>query len=73
MVALQVAKDTVWIRKFLTELQKVPSVELSLSLYCDNNGGIAQAKELMFLNKSKHIKLWYHVIQEIIGRGDVVM
>ena len=72
------AKEAVWIRKFLIELQDVPTVdvptvELPLPLYCDNNGGIAQAKELRFLNKSKHNELWYHVIQEIIGRGDVVI
>ena len=73
MATSKAAKEAVWIKKFLIELQDVPTVELPLPLYCDNNGGIAQAKELRFLNKSKHIKLWYHVIQEIIGRGDVVM
>ena len=73
MATSKATKKAAWIRKFLIELQFVPTVELLLPLYYDNNVGIARAKELRFLNKSKHIELWYHVIQEIIGRGDVVM
>ena len=44
-VALEATKDTVQIKKFQKELEKVQSVELPLSLYCDNNGAITQAKE----------------------------
>jgi hypothetical protein len=40
------AKEGVWIRKFLNELCVFPNAFNLLNLYCDNNGAIAQAKEL---------------------------
>ncbi|WVZ88719.1 LOW QUALITY PROTEIN: hypothetical protein U9M48_035204 [Paspalum notatum var. saurae] len=42
-----------------------------LDLYCDNTGTIAQAKESRSHQKSKHILRRYHLIREIIDRGDV--
>ena len=49
----------------------VPSVEGPIELYCDNNGAIAQAKEPRSHPKSKHILRRYHLIREIINRGDI--
>ena len=60
---------------FLNQLKgKVIFIHVSpISLYCDNNGAIAQAKELRSHQKSKHIERWFHLIQEIIAHGDVQM
>ncbi|PKI65303.1 hypothetical protein CRG98_014341 [Punica granatum] len=55
----------------VTELGVVPSISSLVELYCDNTGVIAQAKEPMSHQKSKHIERSYHIIREIIGRGDV--
>ncbi|KAI5395729.1 hypothetical protein KIW84_062059 [Lathyrus oleraceus] len=49
----------------------VPSIVDPIGLYCDNNGAIAQAKEPRSHNRSKHILRRYHLIREIIDRGDV--
>ena len=35
------AKDTVWIKKFITDLEVVPSITNPVDVYCDNNGAIA--------------------------------
>ena len=43
----------------------------TIDLYCDNNGAIAQAKEPRSHQRSKHILRRYHLIREIIDRGDV--
>ncbi|XP_057996503.1 secreted RxLR effector protein 161-like [Hevea brasiliensis] len=43
--ASEAAKEVVWIKKFITELGVVPSIVDPVTLYCDNNGAIAQAKE----------------------------
>ncbi|PKI72262.1 hypothetical protein CRG98_007336 [Punica granatum] len=67
------AKEAVWIRKFVTELGVVPSISSPVELYCDNTGAIAQAKEPRSHQKSKHIERIYHIIREIIGRGDVAV
>ncbi|VFQ79127.1 unnamed protein product [Cuscuta campestris] len=42
-----------------------------IPLFCDNNGAIAQAKEPRSHQKTKHIVRRYHIIREIVARGDV--
>ncbi|KAK8555331.1 hypothetical protein V6N12_009479 [Hibiscus sabdariffa] len=56
---------------FVTELGVVPSISDALELYCDNNGAIAQAKEPRSHQRSKHILRRFHLIREIVDRGDV--
>ncbi|KAK8715751.1 hypothetical protein V6N13_043077 [Hibiscus sabdariffa] len=69
--ASEAAKEAIWIKKFVTELRVVPSISDSLELYCDNNGAIAQAKEPRSHQRSKHILRRFHLIREIVDRGDV--
>ncbi len=40
IVALDAAKEVILIKKFVTELAVVPSIELPVPLYCDNNGAV---------------------------------
>ena len=60
-------------KKFIAELGVVPSCVDPVTLYCDNNGAIAQAKEPRSHQKSKHILRRFHLIKEIIDRRDVVV
>ncbi|PPZ05609.1 hypothetical protein C5P41_24865, partial [Escherichia coli] len=46
IAASDAAKEAVWIKKFVTELTVVPSIESAVPLHCDNNGAVIQAKEL---------------------------
>ena len=69
----EVAKEVVWIKKFITGLGVAPSISDLVNLYCDNNGAIAQAKESKSRQRSKHILRHFHLIWEIIERGDVKM
>ncbi|KAK9003883.1 hypothetical protein V6N11_018779 [Hibiscus sabdariffa] len=71
IAASEAAKEDVWIKKFVTELGVVPSISDAMELYCDNNGAIAQAKEPRSHQRSKHILRCFHLIREIIDRGDV--
>jgi hypothetical protein len=66
-VASEAAKEAVWIRKFVSELDVVPSYSSPIDLYCDNNGAIAQAKEPRSHQKSKHILRRCHLIREIVN------
>ncbi|KAL8148289.1 hypothetical protein AgCh_005603 [Apium graveolens] len=45
IAASEAAKEAVLMRKFVSELEVVPSVEEPIVLNCDNNAAIAQAKE----------------------------
>jgi hypothetical protein len=71
IAACDAAKEAVWMRKFLTELGVVPSIKESVPLLCDNTGAIAQAKEPRSHQRSKHVLRKFHLIREIIERGDV--
>ena len=72
-MASEAAKEAVWIRKFISELEVVPSnVDLE-PLYCDNNGAITQENEPWSHQRPKHILKRYHLIREMIGRCDVII
>jgi hypothetical protein len=71
IVASEFAKEVVWVKNFVSELGVVPSASSPMHLYCDNSGAIEQSKEPGAHKKAKHILRCYHLIREIIGRGDV--
>ncbi|KAK9036819.1 hypothetical protein V6N11_021746 [Hibiscus sabdariffa] len=71
IAASEAAKEAVWIKKFITGLGVIPSISDVVDLYCDNNGAIAQAKEPRYHQRSKHILRRFHLIREIIDRGDM--
>ena len=60
-------------KKFITKLDVVLEIEQSVPVYCDNTEAVAQAKESRSHHKSKHILRWFHLIQEIIERCDVII
>ena len=45
IATFDVAKEVVWIKKFIIELGVAPSIIDLVDLYCDNNAAIAQAKK----------------------------
>ncbi|KAJ9547092.1 hypothetical protein OSB04_019635 [Centaurea solstitialis] len=65
------AKEAVWLRNFISDLRVVASISRPVDIYCDNSGAVAQAKEPREHHKSRHVLRKYHLIREIIGRGDV--
>ncbi|KAK8597289.1 hypothetical protein V6N12_065760 [Hibiscus sabdariffa] len=71
VAASEATKEAVRIKKFVTELGVVPSISDAMELYFDNNGAIAQAKEPRSHQRSKHILRRFHLVREIIDRGDV--
>ncbi|KAL0289109.1 UNVERIFIED_CONTAM: Retrovirus-related Pol polyprotein from transposon TNT 1-94 [Sesamum radiatum] len=73
IVASKAAKEAIWMKNYIQELGVVPSIVEPLVIFCDNNGVIAQAKELRSHHRSKHILRHYHLPREIVGRSDVRM
>ena len=51
----------------------VPSAQSAIILYGDNSGAVANAKEPRSHKRGKHIERKYHVIREIVSRGDMVV
>lgn len=66
-------KELVWLKKFYTDLEVVPDMDKPLVLYYDNSGAVVNSKEPRSHKRGKHIERKYHLIQEIVHRGDVAV
>ena len=73
VAASEAAKEAVWLRNFLKDLAAVPAIEMPLTMFCDNSGAVANSKEPRSHKKAKHIERKYHLIRDIVQRGDVVV
>ena len=73
VVASEAAEEAVWLRNFLLDVKVVPSLQSAIVIYCDNSGAVANAREPRADSKGKHIERKYHLIREIVQRGDVVV
>ena len=71
IAACEAAKEAEWLKRFYSDLKVVPEVEKPLVLYCDNSGAVANSKEPRSHKRGKHIERKYHLVREIIHRGDV--
>ena len=45
IAASKAAKEAVWLKNFLMDLEVVPSTQLAITLFCDNSGAVANSKE----------------------------
>ncbi|KAL0462616.1 UNVERIFIED_CONTAM: Retrovirus-related Pol polyprotein from transposon RE2 [Sesamum latifolium] len=73
IAAPETAKETVWMKNYIQELAVVPSIAEPVVIFCDNDGAIVQAKEPRSHHRSKHILRCYHLLKEMVGRGEVRM
>ena len=71
--ACEAAKKAVWLKKFLSDLGVVRMELVLITLFCDNSGVVAQSKDPRNHKKGKHIERKYHIIQDIVTRGDVLV
>ena len=55
-------------KKFISDLGVVPSVENGIVLHCDSQGAIAQSKVSRSHSKSKHVLRKFHIILEIVHK-----
>ena len=73
VAACEAVKESVWLKKFLSNLGVVRMKQVPITLFCDNNGAVAQSKDPRNHKKWKHIERKYHIIRDIVARGDVVV
>ncbi|KAL0386200.1 UNVERIFIED_CONTAM: Retrovirus-related Pol polyprotein from transposon TNT 1-94 [Sesamum radiatum] len=73
IAASEAGKEAVWMKNYIQELSVVPSIAEPVVIFCDNNGAIAQAKELRSHHRSKHILRRYDLLREMVSRGDCRM
>ncbi|GJZ12015.1 retrotransposon protein, putative, ty1-copia subclass [Tanacetum coccineum] len=70
IVAFDASKEVVWIRKFISGLGVVPTIEEHINMYCDNIGAIAIAKDHGVTKGARHFHAKVHYLRETIKMGD---
>jgi hypothetical protein len=64
------AKEAIWMRQLLGEL----SVSAApITLCCDNESSIKLAKNPVLHQRTKHVKVAWHVVRQAIAEGDVLV
>ena len=62
IAASEAAKEAVWLKNFLSDLEVVPNMDKPITLYCDNSGAVANSREPRSHKRGKHIERKYHLI-----------
>lgn len=71
IAAAEAAKEAIWLRNLLTELN-VPSVSLGpIKLMIDNNAAMKLTKNPEFYARTKHIELRHHFLREQVLEGNI--
>nr|GEW83698.1 retrotransposon protein, putative, Ty1-copia subclass [Tanacetum cinerariifolium] len=71
IAAFDASKEAVWIRKFIAGLGIISTIEEPISMYCDNTGAIAIAKDDGVTKGARHFRAKVHYLRETIKLGDV--
>ena len=66
---MHAAKEGIWLRSFMKEIQG--GEEKPLMISCNNQGAIMLAKDNKFHVRTKHIDLRYHFICEVVEDGKI--
>nr|GEV85073.1 retrovirus-related Pol polyprotein from transposon TNT 1-94 [Tanacetum cinerariifolium] len=71
IAAFDASKEAVWVRKFISGLGMVPTIEEPISMYCHHTGAIAIANEYGITKGARHLCAKVHYLREIIEFGDI--
>lgn len=63
----QAAKEAIWLRQLLQNLNPSGATPYATTIYCDNQGAIALAKDPRFHARTKHIAIQHHWVREKIA------
>ena len=69
----EAVKKAVWLKKFLSDLGVMRIEQVPITLFCDNSRAVAQSKDPRNHKKRKYMERKYHIIRDIVARGDVVV
>jgi hypothetical protein len=63
----QAAKEAIWLRQLLQNLNPSGTTPYATIIYCDNQGAISLAKDPRFHARTKHIAIQHHWVREQIA------
>jgi hypothetical protein len=67
----QAAKEAIWLRQLLQNLNPSSTTPYATIIYCDNQGAIALAKDPRFHARTKHIAIQHHWVREQIANETI--
>ena len=75
MALTQASKEPIWVSRFLTELstRTTPYDITPITIYADNQGSMAIAKNPEFHNRTKHLSIQHHFVREKVGSEEVIL
>ncbi|GJV39188.1 hypothetical protein Tco_1417628 [Tanacetum coccineum] len=71
ITAYDASKEAVWVRKFISGLGIVPTIEEPINMYCDNTRAITIANESGINKGARHFRAKVHYLREVIEFGDI--
>ncbi|GKB67283.1 hypothetical protein Tco_0928695 [Tanacetum coccineum] len=69
IAAYDASKEAVWVRKFISGLGVVPTIEDPINMYCDNTGAITIANESGITKGVRHFHAKVHYLHDVIEYG----
>nr|GEV13772.1 hypothetical protein [Tanacetum cinerariifolium] len=69
--AFDASKEVVWIRKFISGLGIIPTIEEPINMYCDNTRAITIAKDHGVTKGTRHFYVKVYYLWKTIEMGDV--
>ncbi|GJR17799.1 hypothetical protein Tco_0966326 [Tanacetum coccineum] len=71
IAASEVAMEAVWIRKFISGLGIVPTINEPIRMFCDNSAALHFANEPGVQKGARHYHRRYHYVRESIALGEI--
>nr|GEV50878.1 uncharacterized mitochondrial protein AtMg00810-like [Tanacetum cinerariifolium] len=71
IAALEAKMIAVWIRKFISRLGIVPTINKPIKMFCDNSVPLLIANEPRVQKGAKHYHRRYHYVRECIKLGEI--
>ncbi|GKA60357.1 hypothetical protein Tco_0759764, partial [Tanacetum coccineum] len=71
IAAYDASKEAIWVRKFISRLGVVPTIEEPIEMYYDNTGSIAIANESGITKGARHFHAKVHYLREVIEYGKI--
>ncbi|GKA21841.1 retrotransposon protein, putative, ty1-copia subclass, partial [Tanacetum coccineum] len=71
IAASEAAMEAVWIRKFISGLGIVPTINEPIGMFCDNSAALHFANEPGVQKGTRHYHRRYHYVRECIALGEI--
>ncbi|GJV99322.1 hypothetical protein Tco_1554574 [Tanacetum coccineum] len=71
IAASEAAMEAIWIRKFISGLGIVPTINEPLNMYCNNSAAFHYANEPRVQRGARHYQRRYHYVRKCVELGKI--